>query len=77
MDNKTAIKILKIERACVKRNTGSKNCNRKCESCDLLLPDYMILEAYDTAISALSHVPKSRKESSDVTRRNKRRKTDR
>lgn len=77
MDNKTAIKILKIEKACVERNTGTKNCNRQCESCDLLLPDHMILDAYDTAISALSHSHKLRKESSDTTKRNARRKTDR
>lgn len=77
MDKKTAIKILKIEKACVERNTSSKNCNRKCESCDLLLPDHMILDTYDTAISALSHNSKPRKETSDITRRNKKRQTDR
>lgn len=53
MEPAYVIKVLKNERECVVRNV-SNNCNRKCEFCDLTLPDRDILNAYTFAIEKLS-----------------------
>lgn len=51
MTNEKAIEVIKIEKKCVLRNI--KGCDRKCEYCDLVLPDEEILTAYDLVIEAL------------------------
>lgn len=52
MSNELAIEVLETEKKCVKRNiTG---CCRDCAVCDLVLPDDVILSAYDWAIRLLS-----------------------
>ena len=52
MNIDATIKVLSNERACVVRQTEG-GCDRKCDGCDLVLPDRMILSAYGTAISIL------------------------
>lgn len=52
MTIETTIKVLSNERACVVRQTEG-GCDRKCEGCDLVLPDRMVLSAYGTAIDIL------------------------
>ena len=54
------IKILNIERECVKRNIN-KDCNRDCGDCDLVLEDEEILTAYTLAISILKTIQGDRK----------------
>ena len=44
-----AIEVLKTELQCLKRN----NCNRECETCDLVLPAEDIEAAYKKAIEIL------------------------
>lgn len=46
-----AIKVIKIEKACVER--AIKDCNRDCGNCDLVMSDKDIIESYNMAISAL------------------------
>lgn len=46
------IKVLSTELKCIDRNNGI-NCDRKCESCDLVMDVEAIREAYSMAISAL------------------------
>lgn len=46
-----AVEVLRIEKKCVLRNI--RGCDRKCEGCDLVLPDDEVLKAYDEAIKAL------------------------
>ena len=49
MDNiANAIKVIEVERECVGRQ-----CDRDCGRCDLVMEMEEILEAYNTAISAL------------------------
>ena len=58
MELSEAIKIIKIEQACVKRNIA-KECDRDCVKCDLVRPDEDILNGYDIAIEALEkQIPK-------------------
>ena len=52
MTEKEAIKVINTEMSCVIRNDGT-HCDRKCESCDLVLSVQEILDAYRIAISAL------------------------
>lgn len=52
MSNQEAINILLNERKCIDRNDGIQ-CDRKCESCDLVMDAEPIREAYNMAISAL------------------------
>ncbi len=52
MNIDATIKVLSNERACVVRQTEG-GCDRKCDGCDLVLPDRMILSAYGTAIDIL------------------------
>lgn len=47
-----AIGVLKTELQCLKRNTDT-NCNRECETCDLVLPVEDIEAAYKKAIEIL------------------------
>ena len=46
------IKVLSNELACVMRQTGP-GCDRNCAACDLVLPDEIVISAYQTAISIL------------------------
>lgn len=52
MSIKETIKVLSNEMACVKRQTGP-GCNRNCAACDLVLPDELVISAYQTAIDIL------------------------
>ena len=52
-----AIEIIKVERACVKRNTDNK-CDRDCINCDLLRTEEEIFAAYDMAIESLEKAEK-------------------
>lgn len=54
------IEILNIEKECVKRNIN-KDCERDCETCDLVLEDDEIITAYTLAISILKNVHGDRK----------------
>lgn len=48
----SVIEVINREKQCVLRNkTG---CNRKCDACDLVLPDTEIIDAYNTVISILT-----------------------
>ena len=51
MTNERAIEVLRTKKKCVLRNI--RGCERKCEECDLCLPDEETLTAYETAIKAL------------------------
>lgn len=58
MTNQESINILLNERKCIDRNDGIQ-CDRKCESCDLVMDAEPIREAYSMAISALQkQIPK-------------------
>lgn len=48
----TEIEIMENEKLCIERNINT-NCNRDCKNCDLVLPDDVILSAYDKAIIAI------------------------
>jgi hypothetical protein len=52
MTNAEAIKILLNEWKCIDRNDGV-NCDRKCESCDLVMDSAVLKDAYNLAIKAL------------------------
>ena len=52
MTNQEVIEILLNEQKCLDRNDGVQ-CDRKCESCDLVMDAETIREAYSMAISAL------------------------
>ena len=47
-----AIELLKIEQACVERNT--KGCDRNCAKCDLVQKDWELLDMYRYVIDKLS-----------------------
>ena len=50
IDASEAIDVIKNEIACVRR---ADNCIRDCLHCDLVMPDHVILAAYQLAIEAL------------------------
>ena len=52
MTNKEAIEVMFNEWKCIDRNDGI-HCDRKCESCDLVMDVGIIREAFNMAISAL------------------------
>jgi hypothetical protein len=52
MTNAEAIKILLNEWKCIDRNDGV-HCDRKCESCDLVMDSAVLKDAYNLAIKAL------------------------
>lgn len=52
MTNQEAVNILLNERKCIDRNDGTQ-CDRKCESCDLVMDAEQIRETYSMAISAI------------------------
>lgn len=54
------IKVLSHERACVMRQTGP-GCDRNCASCDLVLPDELVISAYRTTINILRTQQKAEK----------------
>lgn len=58
MTNTEVIKILENERECVYR---AKYCNRHCNTCDLVMKDIDIIEAYDKAIHQINNISKYRK----------------
>lgn len=41
--------VMEIERECVQRNVDNL-CDRECAGCDLVLPDDVVLAAYDDVI---------------------------
>ena len=49
MNIQTILKVLKNERACIKRQ-GTAKCDRNCGFCELCLPDNEILAVYDFLI---------------------------
>lgn len=51
MTNERAIEVIQNEKKCVLRNI--RGCDRRCEYCDLVLPDEEVLTAYDMAMEAL------------------------
>lgn len=58
MSTEQILKVLKNERECIKRQTGTTKdgyyvslCDRNCDKCDLCLPDTEILEVYDFLIN--------------------------
>ena len=57
MNTEQILKVLKIERECIRRQTSISNlfpkaeCNRNCADCDLCLPDDEILEVLDFLIN--------------------------
>ena len=66
MTDREAIDVLFNEWKCIDRNDGI-HCDRKCESCDLVMDVEIIREAYNMAISALEEqMPKNSKESSST-----------
>ncbi len=52
MDCNDAISVLQNEQECVRRQ-GGQGCDRNCAACDLVLPDEVIMAAYDMALAAL------------------------
>lgn len=54
MTNEEAIKVLLDEWKCIDRNDGI-NCDRKCESCDLVMDSFVLKDAYNMAIKALEY----------------------
>lgn len=52
MTNQEAIEVMFNEWKCIDRNDGI-HCDRKCESCDLVMDVGIIREAFNMAISAL------------------------
>ena len=52
MTNLEAIEVMFNEWKCIDRNDGV-HCDRKCESCDLVMDVGIIREAFNKAISAL------------------------
>ena len=46
------IKVVENEKLCVLRNMH-KTCNRDCAKCDLVLPDSVVIGAYNTVLSIL------------------------
>lgn len=50
MTNYQLAKLMKIERACVKRGNS---CDRKCAKCDLVQEDSTLIAAYDQVIKML------------------------
>lgn len=58
MDNQEAIEVMFNEWKCIDRNDGI-HCDRKCESCDLVMDVEIIREAFNKAIAALEkQIPK-------------------
>ena len=63
MTNKRAIEIIENEKQCVIRQSGPGIvCDRNCASCELVLPDQDVLDAYDKAIAALENLEDCRNE---------------
>ena len=56
MTREEAIKVLLDEWKCIDRNDGI-NCDRKCESCDLVMDSFVLKDAYNMAIKALEQEP--------------------
>ena len=55
MTNTEIIKILNNELECIKR---ANYCNRKCETCDLVLEDTKLITAYEKAIHIITNSSK-------------------
>ena len=47
--------VLRNEYRCVQRNIAGR-CNRECGECDLVLPDDVILHAYEECIAVMEQV---------------------
>lgn len=58
MTNNEVIKIIENERKCVCR---ANICNRHCYTCDLVMKDTDIIEAYDKVLNLLKYNSKYRK----------------
>ena len=58
MTNAKAINVLLRELQCIERNDGVQ-CDRNCETCDLVMEAAMLKDAYNLAIKALEkQIPK-------------------
>lgn len=49
---KRVIKVIETEKQCVLRNVVN-HCDRKCENCDLVLPDSDVIGAYNYCLAVL------------------------
>lgn len=56
MTENKVIEVIKNEKECVLRNING--CDRNCGKCDLVMEDSIIINAYDSAIMALSEIQK-------------------
>lgn len=52
------LKVLNTERECITRQGNPQKCNRKCDKCDLCLPDSEILAVYDYLIKNYGNIQK-------------------
>ena len=52
MDKSEIVRLLKIERECVRRNSDEE-CDRECGMCPLVQDDMVLLEMYDEAINII------------------------
>lgn len=50
MDNYHLAKLMRVEKACVKRGS---TCNRECAECDLVQDDKALIAAYNAVIKML------------------------
>ena len=48
------LQILKTELVCIRRNDG-KNCNRKCDKCDLVMDSKKLIQAYEILIKTIEN----------------------
>ena len=56
MTREEALKVLLNEWKCIDRNDGV-NCDRKCESCDLVMDSFVLKDACNMTIKALEQQP--------------------
>ena len=61
MDMKEALDIMRTEKKCVLRQ-GTRGCNKKCETCDLVRPTEDVLFAYTLIISCVEELIKELKD---------------
>ena len=56
MELKDLLKVMQNERACILR-ARERNCNQNhCIDCDLVMPDNVLLNAYDTVIELIKSI---------------------
>lgn len=47
--------VFEKQRICITRQ-GTKECDRKCQECDLVLPRKTVYDAYSTAIALIDYI---------------------